>query len=130
MKEAKTRQEGVLALIVKRYVETAEPVGSRYIAKQLDLSSATIRNVMSDLEDAGYIMHPHTSAGRIPTDKGYRYYIESLMHVRTVNDAMAKSVQSEYTHSTRSLEDILQHTSHLISNLTNSVGVAGWSQGL
>lgn len=128
LKETKTRQEDVLALIVKRYVETAQPVGSRYIAKQLDLSSATIRNVMSDLEDAGYINHPHTSAGRIPTDKGYRYYIESLMRVKTVNDALAKSVKSEYTHAGRSMEDILQRMSHLISNLTNYVGVALFSE--
>ncbi len=128
LKEANTRQEDVLALIVKRYVETAEPVGSRFIAKQLELSSATIRNVMSDLEDAGYIRHPHTSAGRVPTDKGYRYYIESLMHLKTVNEALAKSVKNEYTHSTKSLEDVLQHASHLISNLTNYVGVALFSQ--
>ena len=126
--DAKTRQEDVLALIVKRYVETADPVGSRYIAKQLGLSSATIRNVMSDLEDAGYIMHPHTSAGRIPTDKGYRYYIESLMRVKIVNEALTKSVKNEYTHAVRSLEDVLQRTSHLISNLTNYVGVALFSE--
>lgn len=128
LKDAKNRQSEVLALIVKRYVETAEPVGSRFIAKQLDLSSATIRNVMSDLEDAGYISHPHTSAGRIPTDKGYRYYIESLMRVKAVNEALTKSVKNEYTHVVRSLEDVLQRTSHLISNLTNYVGVALFSE--
>ncbi|MDD5428319.1 MAG: HTH domain-containing protein [Candidatus Omnitrophica bacterium] len=123
-KDAKTRQAEVLSLIVKRYVETAEPVGSRYIAKELDLSSATIRNVMADLEDAGYITHPHTSAGRTPTDKGYRYYIESLMRVKSVNDNMARSIKDEYSHARRSLEDVLERTSHLISHLTNYVGVA------
>lgn len=128
LKDAKSRQSEVLSLIVKRYVETAEPVGSRFIAKQLDLSSATIRNVMSDLEDAGYISHPHTSAGRIPTDKGYRYYIESLMRVKAVNETLTKSVKNEYTHAVRSLEDVLQRTSHLISNLTNYVGVALFSE--
>jgi len=122
--DSKTRQEEVLALLVRRYVETAEPVGSRFIAKQLGLSSATIRNVMSDLEDSGYITHPHTSAGRIPTDKGYRYYIESLMRVRAVNDSTAKSIRGEYAHAARSMEDVLQRTSHLISELTNYVGVA------
>ncbi|MDD5136243.1 MAG: HTH domain-containing protein [Candidatus Omnitrophica bacterium] len=127
-KEAKTREADVLALIVKRYVETAEPVGSRFIAKQLDLSSATIRNVMSDLEESGYITHPHTSAGRIPTDKGYRYYIESLMQVKNVNDSVAKSIQGEYTHARRSLEDVLERTSHLISNLTNYVGLTLFSE--
>ena len=127
-KYPKNRQEDVLSLIVRHYVETAEPVGSRFIAKQLDLSSATIRNVMSDLEDAGYITHPHTSAGRIPTDKGYRYYIESLMRLRTVNGALEKSVKDEYTQAVRSLEDVLQRTSHLISSLTNYVGVALFSE--
>ncbi len=123
-REAKERQAEVLSLIVKHYVETAEPVGSRYIAKQLDLSSATIRNVMADLEEAGYITHPHTSAGRVPTDKGYRYYIESLMRVKNVNESTAKSIRTEYANARRSLEDVLERTSHLISNLTNYVGVA------
>lgn len=124
LNEAKTRQAEVLSLIVRHYVETAEPVGSRYIAKQLGLSSATIRNVMADLEEAGYITHPHTSAGRTPTDKGYRYYIESLMRIRNVNDNMAKSIKDEYALSRRSYEDVLERTSHLISNLTHYVGVA------
>jgi len=123
-KDSKQRQAEVLSLIVRHYVETAEPVGSRYIAKQLGLSSATIRNVMSDLEESGYITHPHTSAGRTPTDKGYRYYIESLMRVKNVNEAAARSIKDEYAHSRRSLEDVLERTSHLISNLTNYVGVA------
>ena len=127
-RETKNRQEEVLSLIVKRYVETAEPVGSRFIAKQLGLSSATIRNVMSDLEELGYITHPHTSAGRIPTDKGYRYYIESLMHLKAVNDTMAMSIKADYAPAMRSLEDVLQRTSHLISNLTNYVGVALFSE--
>ncbi|MFA5143769.1 MAG: HTH domain-containing protein [Candidatus Omnitrophota bacterium] len=127
-KDARKRQEGVLALIVKRYVETAEPVGSRFIAKQLSLSSATIRNVMSDLEESGYIMHPHTSAGRIPTDKGYRYYIESLMHVKNLNDTLAKSVKAEYASARRDLEEVLGRTSHLISNLTHYVGLSLFSE--
>ena len=127
-REGKKRQEEVLSLIVKRYVETAEPVGSRFIAKQLGFSSATIRNVMSDLEELGYITHPHTSAGRIPTDKGYRYYIESLMHLKAVNGAMALSIKDEYAPAMRSLEEVLQRTSHLISNLTNYVGLTLFSE--
>ena len=121
-KETKNRQEDVLSLIVKRYVETAEPVGSRFIAKQLGLSSATIRNVMSDLEELGYITHPHTSAGRIPTDKGYRYYIESLMHLKAINDTMARSIKGEYAPVMRSLEDVLERTSHLIRSEERRVG--------
>lgn len=122
------RQQDVFELIVKHYVETAEPVGSRYVSRQLGLSSATIRNVMSDLEEMGLVTHPHTSAGRIPTDKGYRYYIESLMHVRTVNESVMRSIREEYHETMRSIEDVLMRTSHLISNLTNYVGITLTSQ--
>ena len=128
LKDSIKRKEEVLAIIVRRYVETAEPVGSRYVSKNLGLSSATIRNVMADLEEDGFIMHPHTSAGRIPTDKGYRYYIESLMRVKAVNDTIEKSIKTEYTPAARSLEEILEHASHLMSNLTNYVGVALFSE--
>ena len=127
-KELSKRQQEVLEIIVRHYVETAEPVGSRYISRKLELSSATIRNVMADLEDLGYITQPHTSAGRAPTDKGYRYYIESLMHMKNVNDQMARSVKSEYGETVRSLEDVLERTSHLISNVTNYVGLTLFSQ--
>ena len=128
LKEAANRQGEVLGIIVKHYVETAEPVGSRFVSRQLGLSSATIRNVMADLEDTGLITHPHTSAGRIPTDKGYRYYIDSLMRVRTLNEHMVKSVRDDYSHALRSMEDILEHTSHLISHLTNYVGITLFSR--
>jgi heat-inducible transcriptional repressor len=84
---------------------------------------------MADLEDLGYIMQPHTSAGRSPTDRGYRYYIESLMHVKNVNMLEAKrSVKDQYGESARSLEDVLERTSHMISNVTNYVGLTLFSQ--
>ena len=123
-----TRQEDVLSMIVKRYVETAEPVGSRYIARKLGLSSATIRNVMSDLEESGYISHPHTSAGRMPTDKGYRYYIDSLMRLKDINEETAISIRKEYKEAMRSIEDILERTSHMISHITNYVGITLFSE--
>lgn len=122
--DAKQRQSDVFALIVRHYVETAEPVSSRYIAQQLGLSSATIRNVMSDLEEMGFITHPHTSAGRIPTDKGYRYYIESLMRLRAVNENTLRSIHEQYHETLRSIEDVLERTTHLISSLTNYVGIS------
>ena len=79
--ELSDRQKKILYAIIKTYLETGEPVGSRTISKytDLNLSSATIRNEMSDLEELGYIMQPHTSAGRIPSDKGYRFYVDQLM---------------------------------------------------
>ena len=79
------RKAEILEIIIDRYIDSAEPVGSRYVSRKLGLSSATIRNVMSDLEEEGYITHPHTSAGRMPTDKGYRYYITTLMHRKIAN---------------------------------------------
>lgn len=124
LKTATGRQAAVLALIVKHYVDTAEPVGSRYVAKNLNLSSATIRNVMSDLEEMGYITHPHTSAGRIPTDKGYRYYIDSIMHINAVKPELAKSIKHEYSQALQTLEDVLLRTSYLISSITNYVGIS------
>jgi transcriptional regulator of heat shock response len=117
------REEAVLELIVRHYTESAEPVGSRFIARKLGLSSATIRNVMSDLEEYGLLMHPHTSAGRIPTDKGYRYYVNTLMRRRNINDNVINMVKDQYHQKIRSLEDVLEKTSHLMSSLTNYVGV-------
>ena len=128
LKELNKRQQEVLSLIVRQYVETAEPVGSRYISRKLELSSATIRNVMADLEDMGYITQPHTSAGRIPTDRGYRYYIDSLMHLRSLTEQTARSIQDEYSHVVRSLEGVLERTTHLISDMTSYVGLTLFSQ--
>src|SRR5258705_4479374 len=79
--ELNDRERRVLEAVIQSYVDTAEPAGSRTIAKRfgLGVSAATIRNTMSDLEDRGYLYHPHTSAGRIPTDRAYRVYVDSLM---------------------------------------------------
>jgi heat-inducible transcriptional repressor len=128
MPDTKKRQGDVLTAVVECYVETAEPVGSRCVARRLGLSSATIRNVMADLEDMGLITHPHTSAGRMPTDRGYRYYIDSLMHVRSVSGQIARSVQEEYAETMRSLEDLMERTSHLMAGLTNCVGLTLMSE--
>ena len=77
------RERTVLHCVVHDFIQTATPIGSRFISKKHDdvlgWSSASIRNVMSDLEEKGFISHPHTSAGRVPSDKGYRYYVEALM---------------------------------------------------
>lgn len=75
------RQAQLLTLIIENYIETAEPVGSKFLVStaSLDMSGATVRNEMHDLEEAGYLTHPHTSAGRIPTEAGYRYYVENIL---------------------------------------------------
>ncbi len=75
------RKENLLKLIIENYIDSAEPVGSKFLVEEaaLDVSGATVRNEMRELEEAGYLTHPHTSAGRIPTESGYRYYVERLM---------------------------------------------------
>ena len=79
--ELNERERRVLEAVIQSYVETAEPAGSRTISRRfgLGVSPATIRNTMSDLEEKGYLFHPHTSAGRIPTDKGYRHFVDSFV---------------------------------------------------
>lgn len=83
------REKTILRSIVQQFILTASPVGSRNITKKFNVgvSPATVRNIMSDLEDSGFINHPHTSAGRIPTDKGYRYYVDTLMEIQKLKNS-------------------------------------------
>lgn len=117
------RQNKVLEIIVSSYVDTALPVGSRAVSKIIGLSSATIRNIMSDLEEQGYIMHPHTSAGRIPTDKGYRCYVESLMRLKNVNRQEARRIEEEYKLKRQSIEDVIKKTTEVLTNITHQTGI-------
>src|SRR5881275_641309 len=93
------RERQVLEAVIETYVQTAEPAGSRTISKRfgMALSAATIRNTMSDLEDKGYLYHPHTSAGRIPTDLAYRVYVDSLMRLRQVSRSESDQIREELT---------------------------------
>ena len=93
------RKRTILKAIIQTYLETGEPVGSRTISKytDLNLSSATIRNEMSDLEEMGYILQPHTSAGRIPSDKGYRLYVDELMQEKEREVTEIKELMIEKT---------------------------------
>lgn len=119
------RSELILRSIVEQYVETAEPVGSRLLSKlpQLSLSAATIRNVMSDLSELGLIAQPHTSSGRIPTDKGYRYYINNLLKEPDV-DYVAKTPQiSSIDSNIARLEDILKQVTSELSRITSYTGI-------
>ncbi|WP_367567857.1 heat-inducible transcriptional repressor HrcA [Lacrimispora sp.] len=112
------RKVTILKAIIKTYLETGEPVGSRTISKYTDLhlSSATIRNEMSDLEELGYIMQPHTSAGRIPSDRGYRFYVDQIMQekeeeVTEIKDMMLKRVDR--------VELLLKQMAKLLAQNTN-----------
>lgn len=112
------RKVKILNAIIRNYLETGEPVGSRTISKytDLNLSSATIRNEMSDLEELGYILQPHTSAGRIPSDKGYRFYVDHLMQEKDREVADMKQFVIE---KTEKMEGVLKQMAKLLANNTN-----------
>ncbi|MGN0349490.1 MAG: heat-inducible transcriptional repressor HrcA [Roseburia sp.] len=112
------RKTKILKAIIRNYLETGEPVGSRTISKytDLNLSSATIRNEMADLEELGYILQPHTSAGRIPSDKGYRFYVDNLMEEKTREVDDMKQFVIEHTEK---MEQVLEQVARLLANSTN-----------
>jgi heat-inducible transcriptional repressor len=120
------RERQVLEAVIETYVQTAEPAGSRTIAKrhQLGLSPATIRNTMSDLEEKGFLYHPHTSAGRIPTDQAYRVYVDLLMKPPRVGAAQAEQLREELTGERAAIEQILARAAQVLGVLTNELGVA------
>ncbi len=120
------RERQVLEAVIETYVQTAEPAGSRTIAKrhQLGLSPATIRNTMSDLEEKGFLYHPHTSAGRIPTDQAYRVYVDSLMKPPRVAAAQSEQIREELSGQHAVVEEILARAAQVLGVLTNELGVA------
>lgn len=126
------RERAVLEAAIETYVQTAEPAGSRTIAQrhQLGLSPATIRNTMSDLEEKGYLYHPHTSAGRIPTDLAYRVYVDYLMRPPAVAPAQDRRIRGELagtdggTGHRAAFETILSRAAQVLGVLTNELGVA------
>jgi heat-inducible transcriptional repressor len=118
------REKSILRSVIFTFIQSATPVGSRYISKKhsLGLSAATVRNVMSDLEELGYINHPHTSAGRIPTDKGYRFYVDSLMDLEELSSKEQSDINTQLGGVTTP-EDLLRETSKLISAISHQLGV-------
>ena len=116
--ELDERKKKVLKAIIKTYMETGEPVGSRTISKYTDLnvSSATIRNEMSDLTELGYIIQPHTSAGRIPSDKGYRLYVDELMKEKEDEIAEIRQLMIDKTDK---MEKVLKKVAKVLASNTN-----------
>lgn len=112
------RKVKILDAIIRNYLATGEPVGSRTISKytDLNLSSATIRNEMSDLEELGYIVQPHTSAGRIPSDKGYRFYVDYLMEEK---DREVKEMKDFVIEKTEKMDQVLKQVAKMLANNTN-----------
>jgi len=120
-----SRKRLILQAIIEDYINTAEPVGSRKISKKYltGTSSATIRNEMADLEDMGYIEQPHTSAGRIPSDKGYRLYVDTIMKQNTVNDAQNERIKQEFIDSVGEIDRLVKHASKLLSQMTQYTSI-------
>ncbi|MBO4415550.1 MAG: heat-inducible transcription repressor HrcA, partial [Lachnospiraceae bacterium] len=112
--ELDDRKIKILQAIIKNYLESGEPVGSRTISKlsDLNLSSATIRNEMADLEELGYIIQPHTSAGRIPSDKGYRFYVDTLMEAKVEE---INNMKADLEEKADKIENLLQHVAKLLA---------------
>ena len=119
--ELSERKRAILQAIIEDYILTAEPVGSRNIAKNHDLglSAATIRNEMADLEEMGYLDKPHTSAGRIPSEMGYRFYVDSLMHRYSLTMEEIANLQSSMDRKYGQLENVVSEISDIISKVTS-----------
>jgi heat-inducible transcriptional repressor len=119
------RSKRILEAIIDEYVRTAEPVGSRAISRRhgLSLSPATVRNVMADLEDMDFLASPHTSAGRIPTDKAFRFYVDSLLTVGTIDPEQEELIQRQYRLYRKDVGEIFKETSRILSSLSHYMGI-------
>lgn len=129
--DSRERKDLVLEIVVEQYIKTINPVSSAHIVEgfPLDLSSATIRNILAELEEEGYLTHPHTSAGRIPTQSGYRYYVDKLMHQIQLLEEEKERIKAEYRKDVNELENLIEKTSAVISDITeytSIVSVDGW----
>jgi heat-inducible transcriptional repressor len=121
--ELNDREKNILRFIIQQFILTANPVGSRNITKRYDIgfSPATVRNIMSDLEDSGFIDHPHTSAGRIPTDKGYRFYVDTLMDVQKLHSSEIGLINKSLETNLNETDELLKVASNLLSSITHQI---------
>lgn len=119
------RTQSILMAVIQSFIRTAEPIGSRTISKRFDfgLSPATIRNVMSDLEDLGFLEQPHTSAGRVPTDKGYRFYIDHLRKIDELSTEESVRIAQRYTSYHGEADEVIAETSRLLSEISRYAGL-------
>jgi len=119
------RKAAILRAVVEVYIDTAQPVGSSHVARleSVDVSSATVRNEMAALEREGFLVQPHTSAGRIPTDRGYRFFVDSLDGPVTLAPVQRHQVKEFFAHAHGELEQMLAETSRLLSSLTDHTAV-------
>ncbi|MEW6703172.1 MAG: heat-inducible transcriptional repressor HrcA [Bacteroidota bacterium] len=123
--QLKDREKAILRLVIHQFILTANPVGSRNISKRYDvgLSPASIRNIMSDLEESGFLEHPHTSAGRVPTDRGYRLYVDSLMDPPILDQKVKQIIDVNINADETETDDLLRTTSSILGDLTNQLAM-------
>ncbi|MCQ2446569.1 MAG: heat-inducible transcriptional repressor HrcA [Clostridia bacterium] len=125
MSELTDRKKRILKAIVDEYIETAEPVGSKILVEkyQLGVSSATLRNEMADLEDMGYLMQLHTSSGRVPSNNGYRFYVDQLMKEQTLSESEVRRISSAFDSRLHELDRLIAEAGRAISEMTNYASV-------
>jgi len=119
------RAQQLLRVLIESYIRDGQPVGSRVLSRDsgLNLSSATIRNVMADLEELGFVTSPHTSAGRVPTDKGYRFFVDTLLNIQPLDSAAVTEIRRQLDSSHDSSKTLIAAASQLISSVTHLAGV-------
>ena len=119
------RDRKILEAVIKDYIRTAEPVGSRTLSRMsdLNLSPATIRNVMADLEEQGLLTQPHVSAGRIPTDMGLRYYVDAILEVRTISERELAAITRAFDKVDREVDQMIRRTSRVLSSVSRHMGI-------
>ena len=123
--EPTARDRGILEDVIRNFIDTGSPVSSRSLARMAKhgLSSASIRNVMADLEDGGYLSQPHTSAGRVPTAAGYHYYIDTLMQSRALSEEKRRYIRENLKQVLTDVEDLMGVVTHLLTELSQQIGI-------
>lgn len=121
-----SRRKAVLAATINKYIQRALPVSSEDIAREFALSPATIRNIFMELEESGYLTHPYTSGGRIPTSKGYRYYVDFLVSQMELLEEEKENIVREYRNDIKRLDEVLEKTSEVISTVTHYAGLVSF----
>ncbi|MFA5089730.1 MAG: hypothetical protein WC510_01695 [Candidatus Omnitrophota bacterium] len=121
-----TRRRAVLAATIERYIKDASPVASEDVAGEFALSPASIRKIFMDLEDEGYLMQLYTSGGRVPTAKGYRYYVDFLISQMSLLEEERERIDSKYRCQISRLEDVLENTSQVIAEVTHYAGISSF----
>lgn len=119
------RDRKILKIVVKAYITTGEPVGSRTVAKKsdLNLSPATIRNVMADLEEMGFLLQPHTSAGRVPTEQGFRFFVEALVDLHELSSVEREEIRSTYRDCKADMTELMRRTCKNLSAFSHYTGI-------